>query len=133
MGLGLKSFGLEKIKDIWALLQSVHCKEEIRDRFIQHFVHHGGYKGLKKYAFEAEDCELEIKIALVEKYNFRIPALVKKIHDCFVGDASFADCILGTVHKAKGLEFDTVKVTNDFSRIPCARHNLARIPKFSVG
>ncbi|XP_028670046.1 F-box DNA helicase 1 isoform X1 [Erpetoichthys calabaricus] len=129
---GLKNFGLEKIKDIWALLQSVHCKEEIRDRFIQHFVHHGGFKGLKKYAVEAEDCELEVKIALVEKYNFRIPELVKRIHDCFVGDASFADCILGTVHKAKGLEFDTVKVTNDFSRVPCARHNLARIPRFSV-
>lgn len=41
--------------------------------------------------------------------------------------------ILGTVHKAKGLEFDTVHVLDDFVKVPCARHNLAQLPHFRVG
>lgn len=41
--------------------------------------------------------------------------------------------ILGTVHKAKGLEFDTVYVLDDFVKVPCARHNLAQLPHFRVG
>lgn len=41
--------------------------------------------------------------------------------------------ILGTVHKAKGLEFDTVHVLDDFVKVPCARHNLPQLPHFRVG
>jgi len=33
------------------------------------------------------------------------------------------DFILGTVHKAKGLEFDTVMVTDDFAKIPTSENN----------
>lgn len=40
---------------------------------------------------------------------------------------------MGTVHKAKGLEFDTVYVLDDFVKVPCARHNLAQLPHFRVG
>lgn len=47
---------------------------------------------------------------------------------CFV-----PEYILGTVHKAKGLEFDTVHVLDDFVKVPCARHNLAQLPHFRVG
>jgi hypothetical protein len=45
----------------------------------------------------------------------------------------FLEYILGTVHKAKGLEFDTVHVLDDFVKVPCARHNLAQLPHFRVG
>lgn len=46
---------------------------------------------------------------------------------------SVPEYILGTVHKAKGLEFDTVHVLDDFVKVPCARHNLAQLPHFRVG
>lgn len=46
---------------------------------------------------------------------------------------SLPEYILGTVHKAKGLEFDTVHVLDDFVKVPCARHNLAQLPHFRVG
>lgn len=50
-----------------------------------------------------------------------------------VGCVSAAEYILGTVHKAKGLEFDTVHVLDDFVKVPCAKHNLAQLPHFRVG
>ncbi|XP_066561210.1 F-box DNA helicase 1 isoform X2 [Amia ocellicauda] len=136
---GIEHFGLRKILDIWILLQPEQDRKqknlEIVDKFIKNFCRDslGGYKGLKKYASTAEDCELEGKIALVEKYNIRIPELIKRIFECSVSDQAFADFIMGTVHKAKGLEFDTVVVTDDFTKIPCARHNLQRLPRFGDG
>ncbi|XP_044042350.1 F-box DNA helicase 1 isoform X2 [Siniperca chuatsi] len=39
--------------------------------------------------------------------------------------------IVGTVHKAKGLEFDTVMVSDDFVKVPSSRHNLHFYPDFS--
>ncbi|KAK2105502.1 DNA helicase I [Saguinus oedipus] len=172
---GIKSFGLDRIIDIWILLQP---EEERRkreyppglgvlegstqvtgkrkkqawsesgprfppekgelallfshDEFIRRWVHKEGFSGFKRYVTAAEDKELEAKIAVVEKYNIRIPELVQRIEKCHIEDLDFAEYILGTVHKAKGLEFDTVHVLDDFVKVPCARHNLAQLPHFRV-
>ena len=44
-----------------------------------------------------------------------------------------SDFIIGTVHKAKGLEFETVMVTDDFAKVPSSEHNLHHNPNFSFG
>ncbi|KAM3924349.1 F-box DNA helicase 1 isoform 2-T2 [Leptodactylus fuscus] len=128
---GPENFGLSKILDIWVLLQSesdrLRQRLYIKDRFIATW-QKKGFAALKAYAVSAEDRELEAKISVVEKYNRRIPELVKKIEMCHTPHTANADYILGTVHKAKGMEFDTVEVTDDFVKLPCARHNLERLP-----
>ncbi|XP_022527587.2 F-box DNA helicase 1 [Astyanax mexicanus] len=130
---GVDNFGLKKILDIWVLMQPEAKRRSenlmIRDGFIRSFCKDklGGYAGLKKYALNAEDRELEAKLSVVEKFNARIPELVERIYNCAQKNPQFADYILGTVHKAKGLEFDTVVVTDDFMKVPCARHNLQRM------
>ncbi|XP_036197964.1 F-box DNA helicase 1 isoform X1 [Myotis myotis] len=133
---GIKSFGLDRIIDIWILLQPEEERKKrnllIKDRFIRRWVHKEGFSGFKRYVTAAEDKELEAKIAVVEKYNIRIPELVERIGKCHIEDLDFAEYILGTVHKAKGLEFDTVHVLDDFVKVPCARHNLAQLPHFRV-
>ncbi|XP_035569059.1 F-box DNA helicase 1 isoform X2 [Canis lupus baileyi] len=133
---GIKSFGLDRIIDIWILLQPEEERKKqnlvIKDRFIRRWVHREGFSGFKRYVTAAEDKELEAKIAVVEKYNIRIPELVERIEKCHIEDLDFAEYILGTVHKAKGLEFDTVHVLDDFVKVPCARHNLAQLPHFRV-
>uniref|UniRef100_A0A2I3LWL9 F-box DNA helicase 1 n=1 Tax=Papio anubis TaxID=9555 RepID=A0A2I3LWL9_PAPAN len=133
---GIKSFGLDRIIDIWILLQPEEERRKqnlvIKDRFIRRWVHKEGFSGFKRYVTAAEDKELEAKIAVVEKYNIRIPELVQRIEKCHIEDLDFAEYILGTVHKAKGLEFDTVHVLDDFVKVPCARHNLPQLPHFRV-
>ncbi|KAM8982099.1 F-box DNA helicase 1 isoform X1 [Sarcophilus harrisii] len=133
---GTKSFGLDRFIDIWILLQSDEEQRKqnlsIKDRFIRRWMHKDGYGGLKRYAVAAEDKELMAKIAVVEKYNVRIPELVKRIEKCHVNDIVFAEYVLGTVHKAKGLEFDTVQILDDFVKVPCGRHSLPQIPHFRI-
>lgn len=110
---------------------------------------------MKNYALQTEDLSLEVKLIIVEKYNVRIPELVDRIRALSVDDprhageqglgskptsplargafsincssSSCTDVILGTVHKSKGLEFDTVVVTDDFVKMPCAQHNMQRL------
>uniref|UniRef100_A0A8C7CW46 F-box DNA helicase 1 n=1 Tax=Oncorhynchus kisutch TaxID=8019 RepID=A0A8C7CW46_ONCKI len=111
------------------------CSLGIKDSFIRRFTQQslGGYFGLKSYAKKTEDRELEGKLSMVEKYNSRIPELVERIYGCTERQAQNADFILGTVHKSKGLEFDTVVITDDFAKVPCAAHNLPRLSSCSGG
>lgn len=68
----------------------------IKDRFIRRWVHKEGFSGFKRYVNAAEDKELEAKIAVVEKYNIRIPELVERIEKCHIEDLDFAG--KGTFH-----------------------------------
>ncbi|KAH0617185.1 hypothetical protein JD844_028988 [Phrynosoma platyrhinos] len=127
---GLTAFGLEKIHDVWKLLHP-ELKLEMRDSFLKNWVGKGFFS-LKDYAVKAEDKQTEMRIAIVEKYRDRIPELLERISQHHVLSPETADYVLGTVHKAKGLEFDNVQVANDFVNIPVPRHNLARLPMFHM-
>ncbi|KAL8222495.1 UNVERIFIED_CONTAM: hypothetical protein K2H54_077087 [Gekko kuhli] len=127
---GLQAFGLDQIRDIWHLFHS-ELRFEVKDPFVRRWVEKG-YQALRKYAMQAEDKQLEIKIAIVEKYSPYIPLLLDRISQCHTSTPETADFVLGTVHKAKGLEFDTVQVADDFVTVPLERHNLNRLPAFHV-
>ncbi|EMP39437.1 F-box only protein 18, partial [Chelonia mydas] len=120
----------KKIRNKMLVGGNQEVKLQIDDHFIKKWVEKDGFQGLKNYAAKTEDRELEVKITIVEKYNVRIPELVARIKNSHVSTIAFADYVIGTVHKAKGLEFDTVLVADDFVKVPCARHNLQRLPQF---
>ncbi|XP_030004881.1 F-box DNA helicase 1 isoform X2 [Sphaeramia orbicularis] len=136
---GVRGIGLDKINDIWKLMQKAQpgaqgANEQaicIRDPLIRSFAKKMGFWGLKAYATQTEDRELEGKLSIVEKYRHRIPALVERFTMCSEEDFLKADFILGTVHKAKGMEFDTVMVTDDFVKVPSSWHNVHHFPDFS--
>ncbi|XP_051631408.1 F-box DNA helicase 1 isoform X3 [Manacus candei] len=119
---GLARFGLSRIYDIWKLSQPAEVREKsnlvINDSFIQKWEAQGFF-GLKEYAEHVDDRDLAGKISMVEKYRERIPELVQRIERAHVSRESLADYLIGTVHQAKGLEFDTVLVADDFVKAPC--------------
>uniref|UniRef100_A0A8B9SB74 F-box DNA helicase 1 n=1 Tax=Apteryx owenii TaxID=8824 RepID=A0A8B9SB74_APTOW len=133
---GLGRFGLSKIHDIWKLYQPADERERsnlvIDDPFIKRWEETRGFVGLKEYAEHIDDKELEVKIAIVEKYKERIPELVQKIESSHVSREALADYLIGTVHQAKGLEFDTVLLADDFVKVPCASGDQQRTSRFSV-
>ncbi|KAM9028804.1 F-box DNA helicase 1 isoform 1-T1 [Ara ararauna] len=118
---GLARFGLSKIHDVWKLSQPVDERRRlnlvINDSFIKKWEETQGFIGLKEYAKHVNDKELQTKIDIVEKYRERIPELVRQIESSHVPDEARADYLIGTVHQAKGLEFDTVLLADDFVQV----------------
>ncbi|XP_050181410.1 F-box DNA helicase 1 isoform X2 [Myiozetetes cayanensis] len=134
---GLARFGLSKIYDIWKLSQPAEIRErdnlEIRDPFIRKWADTQGFPGLKEYAAHVDDRELQVKISIVDKYRERIPELVRKIEASHVYQESLADYLIGTVHQAKGLEFDTVLVADDFVKAPVGSGASQRRTNLAIG
>lgn len=62
----------------------------INDSFIQRWEDTQGFFGLKEYAERIDDKDLEVKIAIVEKYKERIPELVRKIEGSHVSQEAMA-------------------------------------------
>ncbi|XP_074022853.1 F-box DNA helicase 1 [Numenius arquata] len=134
---GLARFGLSRIYDIWKLSQPADERKKanlvINDSFIRRWEETQGFIGLKEYAERIDDKDLTVKITIVEKYKERIPELVQKIESSHVSQEAMADYLIGTVHQAKGLEFDTVLVADDFVKVPCLSGDFQRRTNFSIG
>ncbi|XP_049422659.1 F-box DNA helicase 1 [Epinephelus fuscoguttatus] len=133
---GVYGYGLSRILDIWQLMEGGGNPRFIKDPLIRFFArkkHESPYWAFKKYLTQTGDAELEGKLSIVEKYGKRIPELVKRLESSFEQDLHRADFIVGTVHKAKGLEFDAVMITDDFAKVPASKHNLHFNPEFRFG
>ncbi|XP_029350901.1 F-box DNA helicase 1 isoform X2 [Echeneis naucrates] len=135
----VQNIGLNRIQDIWLLKQNTGQEtiSDISDPLIRCFARRSwnselnGFLALKTYVTQTEDLELLAKLSIVEKYGNRIPELVTRLKDSAENDLRKADFIVGTVHKSKGLEFDAVMVSDDFTEVPCSRHNVHHHPTFS--
>ncbi|XP_073249885.1 F-box DNA helicase 1-like [Porites lutea] len=112
---GVKSLGLDRVLDIWKLRRAgsdtAKVKTlDIRDKLIKHF---STFSALEKYARDAPDPELLSKIKIVEMHVEKLEEIVQLLRSKVVRKNK-ADVIFSTAHKAKGLEFDHVRVAEDF-------------------
>ena len=71
---------------------------------------------LEDYIDKTEDRALAMMVEIVKKYGARLPAIIKKLKDAHVPNEErhTAECIFSTVHRAKGMEYDTVELAPDF-------------------
>jgi ATP-dependent exoDNAse (exonuclease V) beta subunit len=71
---------------------------------------------LEDYIEKTEDMQLGMILSIVKEYGEKIPELIRQIKDRHVGDTERekAELIFSTVHRSKGMEYDTVRLVNDF-------------------
>lgn len=71
---------------------------------------------LEEYIESTEDAQLGMMLEIVKEYENEIPYLIKQLKDLHTGDEDRAKAkmIFSTVHRAKGMEYDTVYLVNDF-------------------
>lgn len=74
------------------------------------------FKELEDYIEKTEDKNLEMLVKIVRKYGQSLPMYFKRLKDINLPNdrKHEAKIIFSTVHKSKGLEYDTVKIMNDF-------------------
>ncbi|XP_055952785.1 F-box DNA helicase 1-like isoform X2 [Argiope bruennichi] len=113
---GVRSYNLEQMLDIYKLLSPDSSFERrLKDNFISKFK---SFKELSTYARNAEDNDLLNKIDLVSQHNDRIVEYVHILKEKCNYPMALANVVFSTAHKAKGLEFDTVCITDDYPIVP---------------
>lgn len=85
----------------------------IRDKLIRKMK---SLQELIDYVDKTEDMQLGIMINIVEKYGNEIPTIIQTIKSKHVadGEKDAAEMIFSTVHRSKGMEYDSVELVNDF-------------------
>ena len=85
-------------------------KHRIRDKLIRTMK---DLKELEEYIDKTEDAQLGMMVNIVKEYGKDIPRLIQQLKDMHV-EKEDADMIFSTVHKSKGMEYDSVTLVNDF-------------------
>lgn len=71
---------------------------------------------LEDYIEKTEDKQLSMMVDIVKKYGDEIPAILREIRAKHLPDQlrHKADVIFSTVHRCKGMEYDSVELVDDF-------------------
>lgn len=108
---GVEGYGLDAIKDTWYLKAGETFA--MKDVFLRKFK---SYDQLCEYAEAVDDKELKARVKIVDQYERRIPQLVEQVKEQAVSpDRAAAQAT--TAHKAKGLEWSTVVMGDDFPNL----------------
>jgi superfamily I DNA/RNA helicase len=85
----------------------------IRDKLIREMQ---SLKELEEYIFKTEDPELGMMVEIVKEYGNEIPKIIKTIKEKHLAndDKDQAEMIFSTVHRCKGMEYDSIELANDF-------------------
>jgi F-box protein, helicase, 18 len=84
---------------------------QIRDKLIRSMK---DLRDLEDYIKKTEDPQLGMLVEIVKKYGNRIHGIMKIIKDRHVSNKEKAKMIFSTVHRSKGMEYDAVKLVDDF-------------------
>ncbi|KAL1415063.1 hypothetical protein MTO96_029841 [Rhipicephalus appendiculatus] len=125
---GIAGYGFQQILDIYYLkYRPDEAPSMVQDPFVKRFA---SYSALYKYAHTVEDLDLCSKLAFVNDHCHDVPRYVQALRLRCTGDQRLANLVFSTAHKAKGLEFDTVFMADDFYTGDIAQPQLmARTPE----
>lgn len=86
----------------------------IKDPLIKQML---SFQELEEYVDKVDDVQIKNMIAIVLEYGSRIPSLIQKIKTLQIpeNEKHKAKVIFSTVHKSKGMEYDHVELTDDFT------------------
>jgi F-box protein 18 (helicase) len=79
-----------------------------------YYVRFESFDALEQYVAATGEVETRALIKLVKDYKSDIPRITEEIEQNAVADQAEAEYIFTTAHKAKGLEWDRVKIGDDF-------------------
>lgn len=109
---GFESYLFGKVLDAYYLWADERSR--IKDDSIARFPR---WVDFQKYGEEAGDSEVKALVKVVETYGSQIPTLYAAMKEADTPIAERADLTLTTAHKAKGLEWEQVYLTDDFIEV----------------
>lgn len=110
----IRGYRFDQIEDTYNLMVG----NSVRDPFLRSFA---SFNELGEYGEAMDDKEVKGRIKLSERYADEIPRLIEQITAKALPFAQGEDVmprrtlVLTTAHRSKGLEFDAVRMANDFT------------------
>lgn len=123
---GVENYNLDVIVDaynIWA--RSLHA---VRAPFMKRF---RSWNEFVDYSDSSRDAETRMLIKVVERHEHKIPQLVAQVKKNEVKDPAAAELTLTTLHKSKGMEWDCVRIGNDFEFLFAAEKEICETGELS--
>lgn len=106
---GIQGYRMGDLLDMYNLYSGQ--TDRIQAGYLKSF---SDFETASDYAELSDDKEMKSLIGLVKRHTSRLPHLVSQLRKADVADASQANVFLTTAHKSKGLEWDQVKLTDDY-------------------
>ena len=71
---------------------------------------------LDEYINKTEDVQLGMMVEIIKEYGDSIPGIIKMIKEKHIddNDKNKAEIIFSTVHRCKGMDYDSIELVNDF-------------------
>lgn len=91
----------------------------------------GSVEALKDYIGATSESSMKLALQIVDTYKDELPGYIDAIREAHMPDSQrkYADRIYTTVHRAKGLEYDSVRLAEDFLALPDVLRAGARLDK----
>lgn len=106
---GIEKYSIDFIKDMYYFKKKGTTNNFLLSKY-------NSYSEIMEYLEESPnpDAKLKSSISIVETYKDELPNLLNKIEKMTTKDVNEANIYLTNVHQAKGLEFDYLKIDDDF-------------------
>lgn len=105
---GVRSYPLESALSAWRLWRG---ERPGKGSMLAGF---SDWSEFKTAMDEARDRQGQMLIRMVDEYGRSLPSLVERVSRLAVEDLCQAEIIVSTAHRAKGLEFDAVRMLDDY-------------------
>jgi F-box protein 18 (helicase) len=109
---GIAGYRIQDIMDAYHLWAK--NVDRIENPYLRSF---GEFDRMCDYAIAVDDKELKSLIHVVRKHSSKIPRMVERIRSGATEEPAIAHVMLTTAHKAKGLEWDKVRLADDFVKL----------------
>lgn len=106
---GVNAYPLSQVTDLFWLKQQNRARIENK-RLLRDFP---SYEQYRETARELDDPEMTRLVKIVEEFNTDVPDMVQRMQ-CETVEADQADMVLTTAHRAKGLQWRHVELSDDF-------------------
>lgn len=120
---GPDNYRLSLLADVYHLYSRE--RSLVQDRSLKEV---SSFDDYKRYAEDANDGEARIMTKLVEEHGSDTLALIEDIRSNAVRSEADAEIVLTTAHKSKGLEWDCVRLCEDFEFLDELEVDLANDP-----
>lgn len=118
---GIRDYGIDRVLQAYSLYKS--DVGAVTDLALRNF---NSWAELERYAEDARDPDIKILVNLVNEFQNDTPTLVHDLKTNEARDDKDAELILTSAHKSKGLDWDHVKICDDFKVLLDAEETLAK-------